>query len=121
MLIQGHNFPINMNICGDGNDKYKKNKNCHNNNFFIARVDVFVQTIAKMVCFSLFPSCKTKSLAISRCILAELHKLEAFMESPFSNVCICLMTCTPVPPKKNIRKTKQLIEWMYNYSSDKQY
>ena len=63
--------------------------------FFIARVDVFVQTIAKMVCFSMFPLCKTKSLAISRRILIELHKLEAFMESPFSNVYICLMTCTP--------------------------
>ena len=26
-----------------------------------------------------------------------------------------------VPPKKNIRKAKQLIKWMNNYSSDKQY
>ena len=22
MVMQGHNFPINMKICGDGNDKY---------------------------------------------------------------------------------------------------
>ena len=86
---------MNMAICGDGNDKYWKNNKFHNNNLLIALVDVFVQTIAKMVCFSLFPLCKTKSLAISQCILTELHKLEAFMQSPFSNVCICLMTCTP--------------------------
>ena len=26
-----------------------------------------------------------------------------------------------VPPKKNIIKTKELIKWMYNYSSDNQY
>ena len=55
----------NMTICGYGNDKYWENNKCHNNNILIALVDVFVQTIAKMVCFSLFPLCKTKSLAIS--------------------------------------------------------
>ena len=65
MVIQRKNFPINMTICGDGNYKYYKNKKYHNNNFFIARVDIFVQTIATMVCFSLLPLCKTKSLAIS--------------------------------------------------------
>ena len=62
-------LPMNMTICGDGNDKYWENNKCHNNNLLIALVDVFVQTIAKMICFSLFPSCKTKSLTISRRIL----------------------------------------------------
>ena len=75
---------MNMTIYEDGNDKYWKNNKCHNNNnLLIVLVDVFVKTIAKMVCFSLFSSCKTKSLAISERILAKLHKLEAFMQSPF--------------------------------------
>ena len=104
MVIQGKNFPINMTICGDGNYKYQKNNKYHNNNFSIAHVDIFVQTIATLVCFSLFPLCKTKSLAISRRILTELHKLEAFMESPFLNVCICLMTCTT---QFHLRKIKE--------------
>ena len=56
---------MNMTIYGDGNGKYWKNNKFNNNNLLIALVDVFVQTIAKMVCFSLFPLCKTKSLAIS--------------------------------------------------------
>ena len=86
---------MNMTICGNGNHKYWKNNNCHNNNLLIALVDVFVQTIAKMVCFSLFSSCQTKSLAIAQRILTELHKLEALMQSPFWNVYICLMTSTP--------------------------
>ena len=116
-------LPMNMTICGYGNDKYWENNKCHNNNLLIALVDAFVQTIAKMVCFSLFPSCKTKSFVISRHILTELYKVEALMQSPFWNVCIRLMTCTPQTHliKKNIRKAKQLINWMYNYNSYKQY
>ena len=90
-------LPMKMTICGDGNDKYWKNNKFHNNNnnFLIVLVDVFVQTIDKIVCFSLFLSCKTKSLAISQRIWAKLDKLEALMGSPFSNVYICLMTNTP--------------------------
>ena len=72
--------------------------------FFIARVDVFVQTIATMVCFSLFPLYKTKSLVISRRSLTELHKSKPVIESPFLNVCIYLMTCTP---QSHLRKRKE--------------
>ena len=111
MVIESHNFPINMTICGDGNDKYQKNNKYHNNNFFIAHVDVFVQTIATMVCFSLFPSCKTKSHAISRRILTELQKSELVIESPFLNLCICLMTCTP---QSHLRKRKEKQNNLFN-------
>ena len=57
-----------------------------------------------MVCFSLFSSCKTKSHAISRRILTELQKSELVIKSPFLNLCICLMTCTP---QSHLRKRKE--------------